>query len=839
MPLTRLVLALVSTLGAVALHAEPFILSDLNAGAARFSVQEISVGGAPDGFLLAGSSSHHAVTVPLSVDGNPLMIGRTRIAEGQGMRAEEPVRIGSRWVVPITTGFRVPDVFMIAEMRPDGSLLGEPHAIPWERVSGGSISWNGRTLLMAAMKRRTTTVWVDLVVRTANSDFTSVGEERVIARRIWSFRVVPADDGFVIVFSSPDGIYATRLSDDGAPIGPLHQLSTATTRSIFDVSQGANGTLVVWAEGSSEEWSLRAATISGDTVTGIPLQIPSFPAFTARYFARQLDGGFVLAWQPVDQVNGRLVGRAISWMQMDADGTLGDVHEISGLPGGELLLALGSNGDTALMVWERHVVGVGTPLYGATISDSAVSPPRVLSLDYSTIEAIDVASHGDGSTFAAWREMSATETTLFAGRWTREGRRYSLQPVVSVEGSLGNPVLVTGGGNTLLLWRQGYSLLGAWLAEDASLLGEPFVIERGDNQSQIADRPAAAWDGVRFIVTWVEYSGSAPVTVIAGATLTPSGVVKPLGVLVEPPLATARWQYSVMMGRIAANSGGAMIVAEVQQQYFCSGIPCPTEDHIGIVRLDRDGRPLGPNATLISSGSSPDLASDGRNFLVSWQSSEGTRVRLFGPEEGRPGVDRLLLSHPFLESTRTVWNGSEYVVAWGGPRIYLARLDRALRPIQPIAVIEGHSSQVGSALALGALPGDAFVSWIDTLADPAGARAVVADFASESVAVPPPPAAPTGVTFRRTNSPSEGWAVIDISWNPVTGAEGYWIETYGPHFEGFGWFRTLLVMFGEADSAQISDYGHERIRIRAYGVGGSSEPVESSLIAPRRRGVRR
>ena len=73
----------------------------------------------------------------------------------------------------------------------------------------------------------------------------------------------------------------------------------------------------------------------------------------------------------------------------------------------------------------------------------------------------------------------------------------------------------------------------------------------------------------------------------------------------------------------------------------------------------------------------------------------------------------------------------------------------------------------------------------------------------------------------------------------MTGAEGYWIETYGQHFEGFGWFRTLLVMSGEADSAQITDYGHERIRIRAYGVGGSSEPVESSLIAPRRRGVRR
>jgi hypothetical protein len=81
--------------------------------------------------------------------------------------------------------------------------------------------------------------------------------------------------------------------------------------------------------------------------------------------------------------------------------------------------------------------------------------------------------------------------------------------------------------------------------------------------------------------------------------------------------------------------------------------------------------------------------------------------------------------------------------------------------------------------------------------------------------------------------------VIDISWNPVAGAEGYWIEKYGPDVEGFKWYRTLLVTYGEADSAQITVSSHERVRIRAYGVGGSSEPVESSLIAPRRRGVRR
>ena len=104
-------------------------------------------------------------------------------------------------------------------------------------------------------------------------------------------------------------------------------------------------------------------------------------------------------------------------------------------------------------------------------------------------------------------------------------------------------------------------------------------------------------------------------------------------------------------------------------------------------------------------------------------------------------------------------------------------------------------------LAVGELPGDAFVSWIDTLAAPEGARVPVAEFASETVAIPSPPAAPTGVTLRRSKSPFGGHAVIDISWNPVAGAEGYWIETYGPDGEGFRWFRTLLVMYGEADSA--------------------------------------
>lgn len=825
MPLRTLPLALVLALLACTLTAEPFTLSDLHIAAPRFSPQGISIGGASDGFLLAGTASHQAVTIPLSLEGSPTSLGSNKVATGQAMRAGEPVRIGERWLVPLYTGFLGPDRFLISEMFPDGSLAGEPVAIPWPGVSGGSIAWNGRTLLLVGARKRDTSIIIDLVARTSSSDLTTVGDENLVASGIRSYRVVPASEGFVIVYRTDGGLFVARLSDDGAPIGSPAQVSAAPNAE-FDAATGSGGTLVVWAEGPAPQWSLRAARVESGEVVEIFPPIPSFEGDRAHFFVRPLGDGFVVAWQGVDYVQG-LTGREMFRTRIDGSGVAGAIHQVSGLAGGEVLLGAGSNGETVLLVWNRHIAGVGIPLYGATISDDTISEPKLLLLNYTTVETVDVSSPGDGTTFAAWRETSGTGTTLFAGRWNRDGERLALQSLRSVEGTLGAIALVSGGGQTLLLWRQGTSILGAWLDEDASFRGEPFfVVQRPGPFGRVPEHPAASWDGSRFIVVWVELGE------VEGAFVAPSGVVSPLEVIVTPPAPGTRSSYRIVSARVASGAEGSLLALELIESFGCVGIPCPTAEH-GVARLDADGKPLNESVELIAEGSSSDVASDGRDFLVTWRQPDGAHVRLVAGEDDRPPVDRQLFAHPSIVSTRVIWNGTEYVVAWGGARIYVARVDRAAASIQPLAGIDGFSGVVGQPLALGTLAGDAFVSWIDTLDDGTDARAAVADFLRDATVLPPPPSAPAGVTVRLAESG------IDVSWIPVAGATGYWIETLRRDRDGIRWLTAWIIDKGETASTRIFYHDAISLRIRALGPGGSSEAVETRLVSSRRRGARR
>ncbi|HUF18168.1 MAG TPA: hypothetical protein VMS12_09025, partial [Thermoanaerobaculia bacterium] len=709
----------------------------------------------------------------------------------------------------------------------DGSLLRPPTAIPWPGVAGGSLAWNGRTLLLMAGKKRDTSNGFDLVARTANPDLSTVGEERIVAESLRSALGVSSTDSFVIVYSTNDGIFVVRLSDSGTLLENPVQLSAVPTNERFDVASGPDGTIVVWPEGPDPLWSLRIATIVSGEVQVITPQILPFEGDTTRLFVQPLGSEFVLAWQGVDYHQGSLRGREISWTRINASGEAGAILRLPGLAGGEVLHGAGSNGETVLLAWERHIAGVGTPLFGATVSRGVVSEPKFLSLDHSTVEALDVSSPGDGTTFAAWKETSGIGTTLFAGRWSRDGERLAIQSLRGVEGLLGGISLVSGGGRTLLLWRQGYSILGAWLADDASFTEEPFfVVQRPGPFGRVPELPAASWDGSRFLVVWVELGE------VEGAFLSPSGVVTPLGVLASPPPPGPRSNYGIRSVRVASGSKGSYLAAEVREAFFCVGIPCPTTDHIGVLSLGSDGKPLGA-VELISQGTSPDVATDGRDFLMSWRNAEGVHTRLVSEAGDSPSVDRLLFAHASVPSTRVVWNGSEYVVAWGGARIHLARVERAGTVNQPLYAIDGFSEFIGTPPAIGSLPGDAFVSWIDR--GPENRSVAVAEFLRLAAPLPPPPPAPAGVTVRRVDP-----SLIDVSWIPVSGATGYWIETLQPDVRGgLRWSSNRIIGDGNADSTRIQ-VGNQviAIRIRALGDGGGSEAVEASLLSQRRRVTR-
>jgi hypothetical protein len=87
------------------------------------------------------------------------------------------------------------------------------------------------------------------------------------------------------------------------------------------------------------------------------------------------------------------------------------------------------------------------------------------------------------------------------------------------------------------------------------------------------------------------------------------------------------------------------------------------------LRLDTEGQPLAPPFTL-GQGAAPSVSSDGRDWLVTWQSSDGTKTRpqalaAHVTANGDPTGEVFVFAndagqwHPVV-----AWSGAGYVIAW-------------------------------------------------------------------------------------------------------------------------------------------------------------------------------
>jgi hypothetical protein len=87
------------------------------------------------------------------------------------------------------------------------------------------------------------------------------------------------------------------------------------------------------------------------------------------------------------------------------------------------------------------------------------------------------------------------------------------------------------------------------------------------------------------------------------------------------------------------------------------------------LRLDMDGQPLAP-AFTVGHGSAPSVASDGHEWLVVWQSSDGTRVRpqLLAARvtaNGDATSEVLVFANDAAQwNPRVAWSGAGYLIAW-------------------------------------------------------------------------------------------------------------------------------------------------------------------------------
>jgi hypothetical protein len=111
-----------------------------------------------------------------------------------------------------------------------------------------------------------------------------------------------------------------------------------------------------------------------------------------------------------------------------------------------------------------------------------------------------------------------------------------------------------------------------------------------------------------------------------------------------------------------ATAGAQTLLVYVDGNAFGSGT-------IRALRLDANGQPLAP-AFTVGHGAAPSVATDGREWLIVWQSSDGTKVR---PQvlaarvtaNGDATAEVLVFANDAAQYHPLVaWSGAGYVVAW-------------------------------------------------------------------------------------------------------------------------------------------------------------------------------
>jgi hypothetical protein len=165
-----------------------------------------------------------------------------------------------------------------------------------------------------------------------------------------------------------------------------------------------------------------------------------------------------------------------------------------------------------------------------------------------------------------------------------------------------------------------------------------------------------------------------------------------------------------------ATAGAQTLLVYVDGNAFGAGT-------IRAVRLDADGQPFAP-AFTIGQGAAPSVASDGRDWLVTWQSSDGSKVRpqvlaarvtangdatfevpIFANDESQ--------SHPSV-----AWSGAGYVVAWTeGQRVMTQLVDRnGSRIANALTLIDDRISGASfNAASIACGPASCLATWSSPL----------------------------------------------------------------------------------------------------------------------------
>ncbi|MBW3627378.1 MAG: hypothetical protein KY412_07190, partial [Actinobacteria bacterium] len=277
-------------------------------------------------------------------------------------------------------------------------------------------------------------------------------------------------------------------------------------------------------------------------------------------------------------------------------------------------------------------------------------------------------------------------------------------PVVSPEHPVADAVMGTRAGDQggvasasdgdgfLVVWHDSRAGTVATRVTAGGEILDPggIVIASGRN----AD-PAVSWDGANYFVVWSQTDFTRSSYQLLGARVTSEGTV------LDPdpiPIATSRHLTSPAV----AFNGTHHLVA-------WSGSDSRSAD-VGAVRVDTAGTVVDEQPISVAARpygeSDPAVASDGRDFLVTWTDSRsgsdqpdvfGARVSAAG--EVLDGEGLAIASAPSVQQHSAVaWDGDHYLVAWSDLRngehadVFAARVSAA-------GAIEGSELTVAAGTA--------------------------------------------------------------------------------------------------------------------------------------------
>ncbi|MCX6843574.1 MAG: hypothetical protein NTX53_14970 [candidate division WOR-3 bacterium] len=428
------------------------------------------------------------------------------------------------------------------------------------------------------------------------------------------------------------------------------------------MASNGSGWLVVW--GDSRDYTLRAGRLDangvlldsiGITITGIN----SLPCQADVVF----DGvNYLVVWETYnDMYDGDVWAAHISQA-----GALLDTFVVCAELNGQYNPWVASAGDTSLVVWLDGRNDYPGELYAARVLRSgAVLDPngfRIAPLIYSYATTHSV-EFGGGEFLVAWSDEDSLGQYLIRGARVRtDGTVIDTSAILLRTSGYGaaEPTIAFGDTCFLVAWQEGdfneTDILGTRVTVGGQVL-DPSCIQIAPFSNE-QEQAAATFDGVNYLVTWLDIDYNLYYQTMRARRVTTGGVpLDPSQIRICPS--------QIAAGAPAACFNGSSFVVSWDNNWSGADIYCARITSAGAV-LDSQGilLPLG-----VGSQQMPVVAFDGTNYLAVWLEQHdalsdvcGARVTPSGSVIDPKGFTISKGTAMFYDAV--AYGAGEYLVVW-------------------------------------------------------------------------------------------------------------------------------------------------------------------------------